>query len=113
MISAATDTRLRLSRVHDKHQDRGGGAVQRGLVGGVVAEVVVVHGSRVLEGGQRVGLADRDAAEASEDAVVHGTVHEAAADWTLGESRGHQVDILGEPLADPGEHGVAPRIAAQ
>lgn len=44
---------VRLPCVQDKHQDRGGGPVHRGLVGGLAAKVVVVDGSRALEGGQR------------------------------------------------------------
>ena len=64
--SAASIQSFRFSslRAEGKHQDCGSGSVHRRLVGGIVADVIVVHGPRVLERGQRIGLSDRDAEEA-------------------------------------------------
>src|SRR5215813_10416276 len=70
-------------RLQRPEEDGRRGAVHGGLVRRVVAPVVVVDRPRVLEGGERIGLADGDALQVPEDRLGHRAVDETATHRTL------------------------------
>src|SRR4051812_5046021 len=77
--------------------------------------VVVVYGTLVLEGCERVGLSNSDALERAENRAGNWPIDHSTTHGSLQNGIAEQVHIVGKCTLrrDLGEHGKSPRIAPQ